>query len=338
VAIGFALWAINATFQPFHGEGTGQVQVTVPPGADAGRIGELLAGEGVVDSATFFNVNATLTLRRGKLRPGSYTLARGMSYGHAIEALMQGPKAKVVKTFSVTIPEGRSRREIVPIVKKAGLDGDYMKATASRATLRRARALGLPRAAKSPEGFLFPATYELVVGAKVQDLVDKQLDAFENAFAELDLRYARSKQLTRHDIVIIASMIEREAQIDRERPLISAVIYNRLKQGIPLGIDATIRYELGNWSRPLLVSELKRDTPFNTRLNRGLTPTAIGNPGLASLRAAARPAKVDYLFYVVKPGTCGEHAFSSSDAEFDRDVAHYNAERAKAGGKSPTKC
>ena len=103
---------------------------------------------------------------------------------------------------------------------------------------------------------------------------------------------------------------------------------------MPLAIDATIRYAENNWSRPLLVSELERDGPYNTRLRRGLPPTPIGNPGLASLQAAARPAKVGFLFYVVKPGTRG-HAFSSSDAEFQRDVARYNAARARNGGQSP---
>jgi uncharacterized YceG family protein len=261
-----------------------------------------------------------------------------MSHGAAIEALMQGPKARIVKTVSVTIPEGRSLRETVAIVKKNGLEGDYAKAASSRAALRKARSLGLPAKADTPEGFLFPATYELVAGAPAKNLVDKQLDAFESSFGELDLRAAKRKNLTRYDVVIIASMVEREAMLDKERPLVAAVVYNRLKEGIPLGIDATIRYQLNNWSRPLRVSELERDTPYNTRLHRGLPPTPIGNPGLASLKAAARPAKVDYLFYVVKPGTCGEHAFSSTDAQFQRDVARYNAERAKAGGKSPTKC
>ena len=133
-------------------------------------------------------------------------------------------------------------------------------------------------------------------------------------------------------------MIEREAQLDRERPLIAAVIYNRLKLGMPLGIDATIRYVENNWSRPLLQSELDRDTPYNTRLHTGLPPTPIGNPGLASLKAAAHPAKVDHLFYVVKPGTCGAHAFSSTDVQRQRDVARYEAAREANGGRSPDTC
>ena len=103
--------------------------------------------------------------------------------------------------------------------------------------------------------------------------------------------------------------------------------YNRLRDGMPLGIDATIRYETRNWQRPIRQSELDADTPYNTRLRRGLPPTPIGNPGLKSIRAAARPARTNYLFFVRKPGKSGEHAFSSTNAQFDRDAARYQASR-----------
>ena len=116
------------------------------------------------------------------------------------------------------------------------------------------------------------------------------------------------------------------------------MIYNRLKDGMPLGIDATLRYELKNWTDPLKVSELEADTPYNTRTNTGLPPTPIGNPGLASMQAAAAPANVDYLFYVVRPCGNGAHNFSATDAEFQQDVAEYNAKREELGGKSPVTC
>ena len=321
-----ALYLINATFQPFHDDPSGAVRVTVPSGSDAGRIGEILASAGVIDSARLFEANATVTMRRGKLRPGKYQLPLGMSNGAAIEALMQGPQAKVVKTFSFTLPEGRSRRENIPLVNKA-FSGDYGKATTDPALLRRARRLGLPRNARSLEGFLFPATYQMITGASAKDLVERQLDAFQENLAKVDLRTARRRNLTRYDVLIIASMVEREAQLAKERPLIAAVMHNRLKEGIPLGIDATIRYQINNWERPLRVSELERDTPYNTRTRRGLPPTPIGNPGLASIRAAANPARTKYLFFVRKPGKSGEHAFSSTNSQFERDVARYQASR-----------
>jgi UPF0755 protein len=338
IAIGLALYLINATFQPFHGEGGGAVRVQVPENSDAGTIGDLLAERGVVASGTFFELNATLTGRRGGLRPGDYTLRRDMSYGDAISALEQGPKVKVVPTVNVTVPEGLSIREAAPVVDKGPLRGSYRRAASERRVLRRIRRLGAPRGTRTAEGFLFPATYTLVDRSPVRDLVSKQLDAFQDNMRGVDMRYAKRRNLSRYDVLIIASLIEREVQIDRERPLVAAVIYNRLAMGETLGIDATLRYALNNWKRPLKVSELESDTPYNTRTHAGLPPTPIGNPGRKSLNAAANPAREDYLFYVVKPCAEGAHAFSSTNAEFERDVAAYEAARAERGGQSPTHC
>jgi uncharacterized YceG family protein len=326
-AIGFALYAINATFQPFHGDPSGAVRVKIPSGADAGQIGDILEAKGVVDSSRFFVLNATVTGRRGGMRPGNYTLQKGMSNGAAIDALTKGPKVKVVPTTNVTIPEGPSIREEAPKIDKASFTGSYAKAANSPATLREIRKLGAPKGTKTAEGFMFPATYTLLEGAPVKNLVAKQLDAFKQNFNSVDMSYAKRKNLTRYDVLTIASLVEREAQLDKERPLIASVIYNRLHEGMPLGIDATIRYHTGNWQRPILQSQLDDDNPYNSRLRRGLPPTPIGNPGLKSIKAAAKPAHTKYLFFVRKPGKSGAHAFSSNEAQFERDNARYQASR-----------
>jgi uncharacterized YceG family protein len=217
---------------------------------------------------------------------------------------------------------------MAPLVNRSHkVTGSYQKAATSKAVLRRIRKLGAPKGTKTPEGFLFPATYTLVAGSSAKRLVDTQLQTFKHNFRRVSMGYAHSKHLTRYDVLIIASMIEREAELPRERPLVSAVIYNRLRQGMPLGIDATIRYYTNNWQRPIRVSELDADEPYNTRLNRGLPPTPIGNPGLASLQAAAHPAHRSYLYYVRKPGKSGAHAFSSTDRQFEKDVARYQRSR-----------
>jgi UPF0755 protein len=335
LAIGAALYGINATFQPFQSENEqeGAVPVKIPDGADAGTIGKLLEQKGVVRDARFFELNATLTLRRGKLRTGNYVLRRNMTNGAAIDALMQGPKVRVVKTFKVTIPEGLSRREAAPAVQESGIDGSYLKASDSRHALARARKLGAPRGTRTLEGFLFPATYDLRAGATADDLVDKQLDAFRDNFGSVDLTAAKKKNLTRYDVLIIASLIERETPKASERPLVASVIYNRLKLPEPLSIDASIRYQQNNWSRPLKQSELDKDTPYNLRINLGLPPTPIGNPGLASIKAAAKPANTDFMFYVAKPGAC--HAFAETLAEHEANVAAYEKAREENGGKAP---
>jgi uncharacterized YceG family protein len=194
------------------------------------------------------------------------------------------------------------------------------------------------RGARNLEGFLFPATYELKKGQPVKRLVREQLEAFKRNFDRVDLSYAKRKNLTAYDVLIIASLIEREAAVAKERPLIASVIYNRLKNDISLGIDATVRFVTGNWTEPLKESELANPSPYNTRIHPDLPPGPIGNPGLDSIRAAARPARTGYLFYVAAVCGNGAHRFAETDAEFQRYVDEYNNARDERGGQSPTDC
>jgi uncharacterized YceG family protein len=264
--------------------------------------------------------------------------------GYAVSKLSEDEPAPVpkgpqtLKTFSVTIPEGLSTSEMADVAKEAGVEGDYEKAVdkaAGRFDFDRA---GAPKGTDNLEGFLFPATYELERGATADDLVEKQLtEGFGANFSQVDTSYAEKKNLTTYDIVTIASMIEREVQVPDERPVVSAVIYNRLEQDIPLQIDATVRYALENYDEPLTESDLQVDSPYNTYVNPGLPVGPIGNPGLDSLDAAANPTNDDYLYYVVKPGTCGEHVFTADYDEFVQASEEYDIAQAEAGG-SPTEC
>ena len=173
------------------------------------------------------------------------------------------------------------------------------------------------------EGFLFPATYEFSQYTPSARLVDDQLRAFRTQWRKVDLRYARSKNLTPYDILITASMIEKETIAARERPLVAAVVYNRLRAGMPLGIDATIRYGRNvSGTESLKQSDLESDDPYNTRKRLGLPPTPISNPGLASMRAAAHPAKVDYLYFVRKPDGV-HHYFTASQSAFCQKSLEY---------------
>lgn len=262
---------------------------------------------------------------------GAYAL---LSSGGDPEPAPRGPAT--LKTVDVTVPEGYTRSQIAAVAKDAGLRGDYEKATAEAPKGFDIAETGAPKDA-SLEGFLFPATYELEQGASVESLVADQLAAFDDNVDQVDLKAAEKKNLTIYDVVIIASMIEREVMVPKERPLVAAVIYNRLAQGIPLGIDATLRYELDNFDQPLTESDLATESPYNTRLVTGLPPSPIANPGLDSLEAAADPAGVDYLYYVVKPGTCGEHYFTADYDDFLAASERYNSAREAEGG-SPTDC
>jgi peptidoglycan lytic transglycosylase G len=229
-----------------------------------------------------------------------------------------------LKTFRIIFPEGFTRAEMAARIsavdaiarRKRGFEPAiraraYLAATAS--SLLPAKFAG-DRKRRSLEGFLFPAAYDLFQDDSARALVRKQLDAFRSSWAHVNLRYARSKNLTPYDVLIVASMVEKEAVVESERPLVAAVIYNRLHAGMPLAIDATIRYALHvPGTKALTKSELANPTPYNTRVHAGLPPTPIANPGLPSIMAAAHPAKVDYLYFVAKPDK--KHHFFTADAK-----------------------
>ena len=238
------------------------------------------------------------------------------------------PKPVILR---VVFPEGFTRKQMVTRVAEVRqiaktkrkvtpkLSGDaYAKATKAAKVPAAFR-----RHARGIEGFLFPATYEFTPKTTSTKLVADQIEHFETNWKKVDLAYARTKKLTPYDVLIIASMVEKETIAPDERPKVAAVIYNRLKAGMPLGIDATIRYGLDvPGTEPLRVSQLESDNPYNTRNRQGLPPTPIANPGLASMQAAAHPAKVNYLYFVRKPDMI-HHFFTASESEFFAKACEY---------------
>ena len=245
------------------------------------------------------------------------------------------PPVRIVAppTLKIIFPEGFTRAQMAERIRAVNQiarqkrkinpklsPGAYLAATA-RSKLPGKFAGDHKR--RSLEGFLFPSTYDFIQKTTSRQLVNRQLQAFQENWGQVDLAYAKSKNLTPYDVLIIASMIEKEVIAPEERPLVAAVIYNRLHDGMPLGIDATTRYGFDvPPTQPLLESQLNSLNPYNTRKVPGLPPTPIANPGLASMQAAAHPAKVDYLFFVRKPDKV-HHFFTSSQTEFDNyKLAH----------------
>ena len=233
----------------------------------------------------------------------------------------------------IIFPEGLTRREMadrVDAVRKIAIDKRGVTPRLTKSGYLEASGAAVPPAEfrkdwklSSSEGFLFPATYEFTKLTSSERLVRDQLRAFRRSWRKVDLRYARSKNLTPYDVLIIASMVEKETVVASERKLVAAVIYNRLRNRMPLGIDATIRYGRDvPGTEPLRQSDLESDDPFNTRNRLGLPPTPIANPGLASLRAAATPARVDYLYFV-RMGESNRHFFTASEAEFCQKSLEY---------------
>ena len=239
----------------------------------------------------------------------------------------------VLERLRIIFPEGLNVREMGDRV--AAVRRIAIKKRDVTPKLTRARYLAAVSRARPPraflrdwnhtsmEGFLFPALYEFTQFSTGDDLVADQLAAFRKNFARANLSYARSKNLTPYDVLKIASMIEKETVAPAERKLVSAVIYNRLRNKMPLGIDATLRYGLNiPGTKSLTKAAIASDNPYNSRRFLGLPPTPVANPGLASIKAAAHPAKVDYLYYVRIPGT-KRHFFTASESEFLRKVCEF---------------
>ncbi len=333
------LFFLNALFQPFHGGGHGRVEVTIPKGSSVGEVGDLLEKKGVISNSTLFQIRVTLDGKRSSLFAGKFTLAKDMSYGAAIDALTEEPNPNEQTKpgiVTVTIPEGQSRPITAKLVAEDGIKGNYLKATKKSKYLNPEKYGG--KNVKSLEGFLFPDTWELKTKQPVSDLVQLQLEDFKRKIKKVDMKYANSKNLTIFDVVTIASMVEREAGVPKQRKLVASVIYNRLREGMTLGIDSTIRFATGNYEKPLTQSQLEIESPYNTRTHAGLPPGPINSPGLAAIQAAAHPAKTDYLFYVNNPNSCNELTFTKTEAEFEEAVAKYEKAREANGGNEPSTC
>jgi UPF0755 protein len=237
------------------------------------------------------------------------------------------------RPLRIIFPEGFTRHEmaerITAVKAIARRKRKVDPRLSSRAYLRLTRTSRLPAEfagdgkRRSLEGFLFPATYDFLGKTTTKQLIEKQLTAFNRAWRQVDLGYAKSRNLTQYDVLIIASMVEKETLAPDERPLVAAVIYNRLKAGMALQIDATLRYGLDiPPTESIRQSQLESDNPYNTRKFTGLPPTPIANPGLASIQAAAHPAKVDYLYFVRKPDRV-HHFFTASESAFLQYLAEH---------------
>jgi UPF0755 protein len=234
----------------------------------------------------------------------------------------------------VLIPEGYTRLQIAALSHADGLQGSYLTPSKRSAELNPVR-YGAPADTPSLEGFLFPATYEMYKGATASQLVSDQLAAFRENFGGGEVHRAKLLGVTPYQLLIVASIIEREVDIPHDRRLVAAVIYNRLRLDMTLGIDSTLRYALHDFQHPLTETELSSDSPYNTRVHRGLPPTPISNPGAAAIAAAARPAKVSYLYYVSGSDGCGEQVFSTSYPQFEKNAAAYREALSRNGGRVP---
>jgi len=301
----FYLWATGASGP------SRPVTVVIPRGVTAAEVSEILVRAGVVRSALAFRLVARL--QGATIQAGEYDLRTNIRPQEALDALSRGPAPE--ETVTLTIPEGL---RVDQVAERVG--GVFP--IEPQAFLRDAAGGGhtlppyLTKAGKGVEGFLFPKTYEFPPDPDADAVIERLLRQFEEEAGALPWERADRLGLKPYQVVIVASLIEREARVDRDRGKIASVIYNRLREGMRLQIDATVQYALPEHKPRLTYQDYEYESPYNTYLHDGLPPTPIASPGLASLEAALRPASTDFLFYIALED--GSHRFTETYEEFLR--------------------
>jgi UPF0755 protein len=313
---GYFAW--NLWLRPGGGDA---VMVQIPEGASFGEILDSLEGADLIDSRLAFRMLAVSNGDDARIRPGTYKFQREIPGAELLRALVEGRSTVKVK---ITFPEGITIRRIASIAQSlAGTDSAaFVKLANDREFLKN---IGINAA--TGEGYLMPDTYFINWGEKPETLLRRMTTLFLNFYTDSLKRRAARQNLTPYEVVTLASIVEGEARIDDERPVIAGLYLNRLRRGIKLDADPTIQYIVPGGPRRLLFSDLKIESPYNTYQNKGLPPTPINNPSRASILAVLDPASHDYIYMVAKADGSGRHTFTRTGSEHEAAVKEYRARR-----------
>ncbi len=306
-------------FLIFAPSGT-QAKISIPRGATLQKTARILEKKGVIRNRAAFILLMKLSRREKKIRAGIHEFSAHDNVLAVSRKLMSSQEEDV----RITITEGLTIAQVALRFKEA-LSID----TATFLELCRNDSVvhSITTEAPTLEGYLFPDTYRFAKRADARDVVAKMTRRFVQMYAEIEIVPEIDSEYSQHDIVTLASIVEKEATVDSERPLIAGVFHNRLELGYPLGADPTVRYAINKFTGPLRVSELNVNSPYNTRKFKGLPPGPICNPGFASLKSAASPRETDYLYFVAKWDGSGEHEFAKSNREHVRNKLRIRRKR-----------
>lgn len=308
---GGGLMYVNGMVKGPSGSGGKEVAVTIAQGSSASAIADTLQSKSVVDKALAFRLYLKKEGINADLRAGEYTLKTAQPFAEIVAELKKGPQAEFVK---LSIPEGFNLEQTAEQVEKQThiTAADFL----AEATPSKVKPNFLPNASTTLEGFLYPSTYFVEEKDTAATLVQRMLLEFDKQ-SQAALAAPNSLGRSPYEMLVIASLIEEEAKADEDRAKISAVIHNRLKKNIPLGIDATIQYAVKKYQgQPLTVSDLAINSPFNSRTRAGLPPNPLSSPRASSVKAALNPAPGDDSIYYVLTSDCLRHFFTSDYNEF----------------------
>jgi UPF0755 protein len=324
----FMLYLAWSLLVPPRGDSSTKV-IHIKRGVHLRQIAGLLEERGVIRSKQSFILITTLLGKKARIKAGEYEFTNSELPLEVLNSLVKGQ----VKRHLVTIPEGYTLSQIAQLLEDLNIVGkkEFFQKTSSPAFIS---SLGLFHPGKDGtgptlEGYLFPETYHLIRDMDPEEVIQMMVHQFKKVF-ESDLASGASQlEISHREVVIIASIIEKETPLPEEKPLISAVFHNRLKKGIPLQSDPTVIYGIKNFDGNLTKEHLLRPTPYNTYVIQGLPPTPICNPGKDSLLAALNPALAPYLYFVSKND--GSHYFSSDIEDHQRAVWKYQKNLKKRG-------
>lgn len=328
MGVGIALGVRSCSEAPSEVQLEGSVTLTIPSGYGAGDISQILRDNGVIASTTEFMQTVTQLDAGEALKAGTYTFDRGADYSSIVEMLVQGPEASGV---SLTIPEGLTIEQTAQRVEEVlGIPAADFLAQAKASNYVGEFTFLANAYNDSLEGFLFPLTYTFAEGVTADTVIRTMLQQFQTETASLNwntVSLADGTVLSQYQILVLASLIERETAVADERPLVSSVIVNRLNAGMPIQIDAVIAYVLNKSdliTNDDLATVASQHPEWDIYNNTGLPPAPICSPSLDSIQAALAPAATGYLYYVAAPALDGTHTFCTTDEEFAAAFAAYN--------------
>ena len=309
-------WVDHQLHQPAN-PGSSKVRFVVVPGATFHEVADTLHRTGLIDSVTVFDLYARYKHLDRNVQAGAYELSRNLNMIQILTAL----QTAIPEEIFLTIPEGYTIKKTAALLDTGGLiKGSEYTALAVQGKFNYDFLKDLPPGA-SLEGFLFPDTYLIPRTGTAKDLITQQLEAFKRLWNETRQGQAAKRKLNALQVVTIASLIEREARFQEDRPQVASVIYNRLAAGWPLQIDATVLYAKGVWQSTVTIDDRKIDSPYNTYLHTGLPPGPIANPGIKAIDAALQPADTGYFFYLSDPQ--GHNHYAKTNEEFARLLKQY---------------
>jgi UPF0755 protein len=287
--------------------------VRIAPGSSVDAIAQKLRDEGLIRNADAFKVMLKVEDLTGKLKAGVFELSPSMDAREVAEHIASGE----VVLQRLTVPEGFTLTQVAERVEQAGLaQAEEIEEAAVAETA--ASDVEMPLPDDSLEGYLFPETYDFVYDIEAEAIVARMVRELDRRFYQPHRLAIEERGLTLHEIVTLASLVEREARVPEERARIAGVIQNRLDRGMKLQIDATVQYALPEHKERLLFEDLEVESPYNTYLHEGLPPGPIASPGLPSLMAALQPESTEALFYVARPD--GSHIFSPTYREHQQAI------------------